>query len=177
MDAIEMLMTRRSCRAYKKEQINDSELETIIDCGLHAPAAMNLQETKIIVVQEPEKLAKLSKLNAQIMNTDSDPFYGAPTACLVVAAPNSSGNPSHDLNPVKDGSLVIGAMQNAAWALGLGSCWINRLKEMLELPEGKALLQELGLDGYIGVGICILGYPAHEQAEPRKTKEGRVIRY
>ena len=177
MDAIEMLKTRRSCRAYKKEQIKDSELDTVLECGLAAPAAMNIQEVKIVVVQEPDKLAKLSKLNAQVMGTDSDPLHGAPTACLVVAPKSDSGNPSHELNPIKDGSLVIGAMQDAAWALGLGSCWINRLQEMFQLPEGKAILHELGLDGYLGIGICILGYPAKEQAGPREIKDGRVLRY
>lgn len=175
MDAIEMLKARRSCRAYKNEQIKDSELETIIACGLCAPSAHNEQIVKIIVVQDAEKMAKLSKLNAQIMGTSSDPFYGAPTACLVVAPPSNNGNPSHDLNHVKDGSLVIGAMQNAAWAMGLGSCWINRCKEMLEQPDGVALLHDLGLDDCQGIGICILGYPRHEQAKPRATKEGRVF--
>ena len=141
MDAIEMLKNRRSCRAFKKEQIKDGELQTVLDCGLAAPAAMNLQEVKIIVVQDPEKLAEISRLNAQIMGSKNDPLYGAPTACLVVAPKNDNGNTTMDLNPIKDGSLVIGAMQNAAWALGLGSCWINRLQEMFELPEGKAILQ------------------------------------
>jgi nitroreductase len=177
MDTIEMLKNRRSCRAFKKEQIKDGELQTVLDCGLAAPAAMNLQEVKIIVVQDPEKLAEISRLNAQIMGSKSDPLYGAPTACLVVAPKNDNGNATMDLNPIKDGSLVIGAMQNAAWALGLGSCWINRLQEMFELPEGKAILHSLGLDGYLGIGICILGYPAKEQAGPRKTKEGRVLKY
>lgn len=176
MDAIEMLKTRRSCRTYRNEQIKDCELETIIACGLCAPSAHNEQTVKVIVVQDAEKIAKLSRLNAQIMGTSSDPFYGAPTVCLIVAPPSNNGNPSHDLNHVKDGSLVIGAMQNAAWALGLGSCWINRCKEMLELPDGIALLRDLGLDNYQGVGICILGYPSQEQAKPRATKEGRVIR-
>lgn len=177
MDAIEMLKTRRSCRAYKKEQITDDELETVIDCGLHAPTAMNIQETKIIVVQDPEKIALLSKLNARIQGNDFDPFYGAPTVCMILAPDGSKAEKeSHRLNPIKDGSLVIGAMQNAAFALGLGSCWINRCKEMLELPEGKPILKELGLEGYIGVGCCILGYPAQE-LKPKHIKPGRVIRW
>lgn len=177
MDAIEMLKTRRSCRAYKKEQITDDELETVIDCGLHAPTAMNIQETKIIVVQDPEKIALLSKLNARIQNSDSDPFYGAPTVCMILTPDGSKAEKdSHRLNPIKDGSLVIGAMQNAAFALGLGSCWINRCKEMLELPEGKPILKELGLEGYIGVGCCILGYPAQE-LKPKHIKPGRVLRW
>lgn len=177
MDAIEMLKTRRSCRAFKEEQISDEALRTIIDCGLNAPSGSNRQLTKIIIVQEPEKVAMLSGLNATIMGTDTDPFYGAPTVCLIVGPDGSDyREDSQRLNPVKDGSLVIGAMQDAAFALGVGSCWINRCKEMLELPEGKAVLDELGLKGYEGIGCCILGYPAQELGEKR-IKPNRVLRY
>ena len=50
-------------------------------------------------------------------------------------------------------------------------CWINRAKEEFETEEGKALLKKWGIEGdYIGVGHCILGYPAEEPrpAAPRK---------
>ncbi len=85
----------------------------------------------------------------------NDPFYGAPTAVLVLGEKN---NP----NGVQDASLVMGNLMLAASGIGLGSCWINRAKEMFETPEGKALLAKWGLDPekYIGVGYCILGYPA-----------------
>lgn len=178
MDAIEMLKTRRSCRAYKQEQITDDELQTIIDCGLNAPSGTNKQSTKIIVVQEPEKVRQLSELNNRIWQKQQDPFYGAPTVCLIVAPKNQGegASPSSMLNPVKDGSLVIGAMQNAAFAIGIGSCWINRCYEMLELPEGREIMRQLGLEDYQGIGCCILGYP-DQPLKPKRIKEGRVIRY
>lgn len=71
---------------------------------------------------------------------------------------------------VYDGSLVMGNLMNAAHALGLGSCWIHRAKETFELPEGKALLNKLGITGdYEGIGNCIVGYPAEKkEAKPRK---------
>lgn len=48
---------------------------------------------------------------------------------------------------------------NAAAALGVGSCWINRAIETFERPEGKALLKKWGLgETWKGVGNCILGY-------------------
>ena len=59
----------------------------------------------------------------------------------------------------------------AAASLGLGSCWINRAREMFDTPEGKALLRRWGVEGdWIGVGNCILGYPAADPkpAAPRK---------
>lgn len=129
-ETLHTLETRRSCRAYKPEQITKEELETVLRAGTFAPSAMNRQSAKIVV---------LADANARC--------------------------------GVQDGSLVMGNLMNAAAAIGLGSCWINRAKEEFETEEGKALLKKWGIEGdYIGVGHCILGYPAEEPrpAAPRK---------
>lgn len=168
MEAIELLKTRRSCRSYKKEQIKDEELQTILDCGLNAPSAMNKQDSKIIVVQDEKLVKALSKLNAKVWGKEADPFYGAPTVCLVLV-------PKDNRNGDKDGALVIGAMQSGAYALNIGSCWINRCKEMLELDEGKEYLKAWHLEDYVGVGCCILGYPENQLPE-KEIKEGRIVK-
>ena len=71
---------------------------------------------------------------------------------------------------VEDCSIAMANMHLMADALGLGSCWIHRAKETFELPEGKALLNKLGITGdYEGIGNCIVGYPAEKkEAKPRK---------
>lgn len=177
MDAIEALKNRRSCRAFTEEQVKKEDLETILACGLNAPSGSNRQDTKIVVVQDERKVKLLSELNAKVTNVKTNPFYGAKTLCLVLI-PKDSGfkEEAYQLNPVKNGSLVIGAMQTAAFSIGVGSCWINCCKEMLELPEGQAILHELSLDDYQGVGTCILGYPA-KTIPAKKIKEDRVIWY
>ena len=61
---------------------------------------------------------------------------------------------------------------NAAHSLGIASCWIHRAREVFASAEGKALLQQWGVEGeWIGVGHCILGYPAGDPqpAAPRKS--------
>lgn len=64
---------------------------------------------------------------------------------------------------------------NAAHALGLGSCWINRAKETFASEEGKALLAEWGIEGdYEGIGNCIIGYPAQELPTPKARKADYV---
>jgi nitroreductase len=71
-----------------------------------------------------------------------------------------------------DGCSVMCQLVNAAHAVGLASCWIHRAKEEFESEEGKAILKELGIEGdYVGIGHCILGYPAKEPAPalPRKS--------
>ncbi len=169
-EAIQNLLERRSIRSYKAEQIKAEELETVLRCGTFAPTAMGKQSPKMVVVQEKTLLKKLSAMNAAVTGNDSDPFYGAPTAVLVFA---QKGNP----NSVQDASLVMGNMLNAAHAIGLGSCWINRCKEMFEAEDGRILLQEWGMDGeYAGVGICILGYADKAAPSAAPRKEGYVLR-
>lgn len=67
-------------------------------------------------------------------------------------------------------------LMNAAAALGIGSCWINRAMETFELPEGKALLAEWGLgENWKGVGNCILGYTDQAVLGDKARKEDRVL--
>ena len=158
-EILNAIASRRSCRAYKPEQITAEELEAVTTAGTW------------VAVQDKETLAELSRLNAAVMGTQNDPFYGAPTAVLVLGEKN---NP----NGVQDASLVMGNLLLAASGIGLGSCWINRAKETFETPEGKALLAKWGLDPekYIGVGYCILGYPAPNGTRtPGPRKAGYVL--
>lgn len=123
----------------------------------------------MVAVQDKETLAELSRLNAAVMGTQNDPFYGAPTAVLVLGEKN---NP----NGVQDASLVMGNLLLAASGIGLGSCSINRAKETFETPEGQALLAKWGLnpEKYIGVGYCILGYPAPNGTRTPGPRKGRL---
>ena len=99
---IKDLMERRSCRSYSDKQITDAELNTVLEAGLIAPSAMNRQSSIFVVVQDKETIAKLSKMNAAIMHSDKDPFYGAPTVIIVLADRNNA-------NAVADGSLAYPA--------------------------------------------------------------------
>ena len=169
-NALDNLLERRSVRAYKPEQIADAELKSVLSAGLAAPSAMNRQPTVLLVVQDKATIEKLSKLNARVMGKeDIDPFYGAPTVIVVLSDRNI---PTH----VEDGSLVLGNLMNAAHALGLGSCWINRAKEVFEMTEAREILRNAGIgDEYIGVGHCILGYAASEAPAPKPRKKDYVI--
>ena len=168
-NGLETLYERRSIRKYKSEQIRDEELELVLKAGMCAPTGMNMQSPIIIAVQNAEEISYLSSLNAKIMgNENIDPFYGAPTVLIVLADANNK-------NAMKDGSLVMGNLMNAAYAVGLGSCWINRATELFAAPEGKALLEKWGIKGeYIGIGNCILGYPDQEHPVMKPRKENYV---
>lgn len=160
-----LLITRRSCRAYKPDAIPEDVLERIIEAGKYAPTGRNRQAPIIIAVTNREMRDRMSALNAAVMGVDSDPFYGAPVVLVVLAKKDV---PTY----VYDGSLVMGNLMNAAHSEGVGSCWIHRAREVFESAEGREILSSLGIEGeYEGIGNCILGYPASAEsptAAPRK---------
>lgn len=176
---LKALKTRRSVRSYKKEQIKDEELKAVLEAGTFAPNGMGIQDSWIVAVQNPEIREELVKMNAKILGTSSDPYYGAPTIVLVFGS-----DPEKWRNSIQDGSLVLGNMMNAAYAIGLGSCWINREMEMFATEEGKALMRKMGIPeeliqkGLTGIGALALGYPEGESrpAKPRKENYYRIIK-
>ena len=170
-ETLRVLKERRSVRRYKAEQITEAELNAVLEAGTWAPSAKGLQTSVLVVVQDPETIAYMSRLNAEIQgNPGTDPFYGAPTVVVVLGD-------GEKLNWLQDGSLVMGNLMNAAAALGLGSCWINRAMELFDRPEGKELLKKWGLpETYRGVGNCILGYVAGDLPAPKPRKDGWILR-
>lgn len=164
-EALEVLRNRRSVRKFKPQQITDEELNAVLDAGLFAPTGGGLQSPIMVVVQDKNTIAQLTAMNAKVLGKNIDPYYGAPTIILVLA---DKAKPTW----VEDGSCVMSNLMNAAYAVGLGSCWINREREMFESAEGKDLLKKWGIDDdFGGVGACALGYAdgALRQAAPRKT--------
>ena len=169
-ETLTTLKTRRSCRAYKPELIEEEKLNAIIEAGTYAATGMGRQSPIIIAVTSKEVRDKLSKMNAAVMGVDFDPFYGAPELLIVLA---DKSMPTY----IYDGSLVMGNMMNAAADLGVASCWIHRAKEEFESEEGKAMLKGLGITGdYEGIGHLILGYAAKPAADPAPRKADYVYR-
>lgn len=170
-ETITDIKTRRSCRKYTAQQVDNDSLNIVLEAATYTPTGHGKQSPKMVVVQDPAVLAHLSELNARVMDAKHDPMYGAPTAVIVFA--DKTWTTGH-----QDAALVMGTLMLAAHACGLASCWINRAKEMFELPEGVPYLKKWGLDEqYEGMGICILGYEAEGgTVAPKPRKDDYIIR-
>lgn len=168
-EALEVLRNRRSVRKFKSEQIKDEELKLVLEAGTYAPTAMGLQSPLIVAVQNKEDVALIDKLSARIMGRDTAAYYGAPTIVLVFYTEIART----DYLGILDASAVCTNMLNAAYAVGLGSVWINRCKEVFETEEGKALLKKWGVnEKVVGVASMALGYADQENPEPKPRREG-----
>jgi nitroreductase len=168
-EVLKCMRERRSIRAYEPRQISDEALEAVLQAGTFAPTGMGRQSPKMVVVQDKETVAQLSKLNAGILGGMGDPFYGAPTVVVVFA---DTTRPTW----LEDGTLVMANLMLAAHDVGLGSCWIHRARPVFESEAGKALMAKWGIpQNYAGVAHCILGYAAETPAaKPRK--EDYIVR-
>ena len=166
---LQALKERRSVRKYKADMVPQELIDQVIDAGLYAASSHGTQEVIIVAVTNKEVRDKLAQMNREILGTNSDSFYGAPVVLVVL------GPKSNKLTPY-DGSLVMGNLMQAAHAVGLGSCWINRAKEEFASEEGKQLLKEWGIEGeYEGVGHCILGYVDGPVPKAAPRKANRVF--
>ena len=169
-EVLECLKTRRSIRAFDPEnrafdpeKVPSKEIVArVAEAGTYAPTGMGKQSPVIVAVMDRAVRDRLSKMNADVLGSASDPFYGAPVVLVVLA---DRSRPTY----MYDGALVMGNLLNAAHALGLGSCWIHRAKEVFEW----------GIEGdYEGIGHCVLGYPQDSKepvAAPRKADYVRFI--
>lgn len=167
-ETLQILEQRRSCRAYKNELIEEEKLQAILKAGTYAATGMNRQSPIILAVTNRELRDRLSVLNAAVMGSTADPFYGAPEVLVVLADKNV---PTY----LYDGSLVMGNLMNAAADLGVASCWIHRAKQVFDSPEGKEILKSCGIEGdYEGIGNLILGYAAAPLSAPSPRKENYV---
>ena len=168
VDLLTALKARRSVKNFRPDPVPQQIIDQIIEAGLYAPNGRGAQAASIIAVTDPSMRQYLAALNANFWGKDGDPFYGAPVILVVIA---DTSAPTY----VYDGSLVIGNMLNAAYALGVGACWIHRAKQMFETNEGKTFLRAIGVpDGYEGIGNCVVGYPAAAPAPAAPRKPGRV---
>ena len=168
-ETLQTIIGRRSIKKYKPDAVPKDLIEKIVEAGTYAATGRNLQSPVILAVTNKALRDELSRINAEVMGATGDPFYGAPCVLVVLA----DRGVSH--NYIYDGSLVMGNLMLAATSLGLGSCWIHRAKETFERPEGKAILEKLGLSGdLVGIGNCVVGYPDCETPKAKPRKDGWV---
>ena len=155
---IENIMTRRSVRKYKNASVPDELIMQVMECGKYAPSARNYKEWRFVAVTDRDMIEKIriGSNTSVLMAGWEDSFHGAP--CIIIAFVNGDMG-----EPVKDGNLALQNMMLAAHSLGLGTCYINVVKQLVAFSIGDEIKKTLGVpQNYIAAGSITLGYPAEE---------------
>lgn len=167
-EMLNLLKTRRSVRAYKADPVPEELLDQVLEAGTYAPSAMGRQSPTLIAVTSPKYREQISKLNAAVMGTDKDPYYGAPVIVLALADRPSAVGGGRQLRAGKHdaGRSCTGAFHRVG----------AREREIFDSEAGKALLREWGLRRPRGVGSIALGYGAAPAPQPKPRKEGYILK-
>lgn len=183
-EVVKAILDRRSIRAYKPQQVEEGQLDTIVQCAINAPSALNKQSWQVRVVQNAELLnainnrfvenAKGKKLEgsaAKAQEPGFSVFHGAPT--LIVVARDKS----NDYSAVDCGLLAQNILLSAQ-SMNIGTCVIGNMARILNDPNSKDFLEAMQIpDTYEVVFGIALGYKNESpEAKPRDITKVQYVK-
>jgi nitroreductase len=159
---------RRSVREYTEQALDEATIRRLVAAAVQAPNAVNQQPWTFTIVRDRSRLDRISReakahmlatmppgphsdhFHSVLGDPDFDIFYRAP-ALIVISA--SAQGPWI----VEDCALAAENLMLAAFAEGLGTCWIGFSQSFLNTPKGKAVL---GVpEAWVPVAPIIVGRP------------------
>lgn len=177
MNTIELLYSHRSIRRFKPTPIEADKMNRILECGMRASNTGNMQIYSVIVTQQPDNVAALSKLHFGQGSTapaflticvDVNRYHHW---CRLRGCDEPYDNFLWLMSGAVDASLAAQNICVAAESEGLGFCYLGTvmyntkaIAELLELPKGVVPV----------VTLC-MGYPDEQPAlSERLPLEGVV---
>lgn len=191
MEFKEVAMGRRSIRTYLEKPIPQDVLEEIIEAGLSAPSATNLQPWYFVVISSEVQRQKLYSIMNRVADTVEVPLRerfakhtqvvnstlrflrslgGAPTCVLAFCYKTD-----YPYNPDIVIQSVAAAIENillSAVDHGIGGCWMTA---PLEAMVGDELRDTFAPGKGRFIAALTLGYPEGEIPAAPPRKEGRCL--
>lgn len=172
---VETIMTRRSIRQYKPQAVEREKMQTIVECGINAPNAMNRQAWEVRVVDNADyingvtELYKKANPKAAEDSTFKNMFRNAPTVVFIGRDTKSESSPF-------DCGLLAENMMISAWSMGIGSCCLGTPARFMRSPEAAEYLQKLGFSEGYELLYCIgFGYP--DETPAAKPREAAKVKF
>lgn len=172
---VETIMTRRSVRQYKPQAVEREKMQTIVECGINAPNAMNKQPWEVSVVDNADYINGVTELYKKANpKAAEDPafknmFRNAPTVVFIGHDTKSESSPF-------DCGLLAENMMISAWSMGIGSCCLGSPARFMKTPEAAEYLQKLGFSEGYELLYCIgFGYP--DEAPAAKPREAAKVKF
>jgi len=168
MKFIELAKKRCSIRGFEKEPVPEEMVNEVLQAGILAPTAKNLQPFRFILVRDPSQLDRLAQAYPA-------PFFREAPVVIVICAIPAEGwvRERYDNKNYSevDAAIATDHMTLAAADLGLGTCWIGAfnpavVREVLELPAGVE-----------PIAMLPLGWPNMEGRPKTRKKMEELVFY
>jgi len=170
LDVFEAIKGRRSVRAYTREEVSEEEVKKLIDAARSAPSAGNIQPWEFVIVRDPTIKRRLAAAAL-----DQTFIEEAPVVIVVCANETMSGwgygSRGINLYCLQDTAAATQNMLLAAYALGLGTCWIGafheeEVRKVINTPRGVR-----------PVAIVPVGHPAEKPVARSKKSIKEIVHY
>lgn len=192
METREAILRRRSIRKYKDIPISDEDLRDIMECGMYAPSASNLQPWHFVVVRSPEKKRKVEELMGIVIEKTRPELEehfarhpevvretvafmkqlgGAPVYVLVFWYKPDFNGKNPNVISMSNGAAIENILIAAA-DRGIGSCWLTA---PLDAGIGDRLREEFAPGKGEFAAMLTLGYPDIDPKAPRRKDDRYVI--
>ena len=173
---VKTIMERRSIRKYKPQPVEREKMQTIVECGVNAPNAMNRQPWEIRVVDNPDFINGVTELyKKEQPKAAEDPnfknmFRNAPTV-VFIGRDVQSGSAEFDCGLLSENMML------AAQSMGIGSCCLGSPAAFMRSPAAAEYLKQLGFsEGYELLYCIAFGYPDEgPAAKPRDLTKIKFV--
>lgn len=166
-ETIKTILDRKSVRKFTEDVVPQEKLEQILACAKAAPTARNMQLRQFTVITNKAKIQKFAKIIGKEINNGQYRIYDC--AVLIIVSTEESS-----INGELDCACALQNIYLATHALGLGSVWINQLRDISFIPEIRKALDDFGLPkNHVVWGMSALGVPAEKP--PAKERKEKVV--
>ena len=161
MELKDCIFNRRSVRKYLDLEVPKEKVGEILQAGIMAPSAGNLQNWCFIIVKEPESREKMADACLQ-----QEWMVNANIHIVVCAMQNPAkqhyGLRGERLYNVQNCAAAIQNMLLRAYDIGLGACWIGGFDE-------EMVKDICGIPDYVRPqAVIAIGIPDEKPEMPKK---------
>lgn len=161
-EVLRAIRERRSIRVFRPDPIEPEKLEAILEAARWAPSGRNTQPWRFVVVESKEKREELGRVVTQM-----DMVRTAPVTIAILRDKDAG------YDEIKDAQAIGACAQNillAAHSLGLGACWLGRLRDpQVEKIIGAKENEELMM-------LIVIGYPAERPPTRERKPLSELVR-
>ena len=167
MDALALLLARRSIRRYTAQDVSEEHEEKLIEAAFAAPSADNARPWHFVAVRDAATRARLSRVHQW--------------ARMCARAPLVIAVLGHEASTwwIEDCSAATENILLEAQSLGLGAVWVGIRDEASEdHADEKRVLEILAAtgDGWRCLCLIAVGHPA-ETKRPRSQRQASKLSF
>ena len=167
MDALELLLARRSIRRYTHEDVSREDERQLVDAAFAAPSANNARPWHFVLVRDAKTRAELAQVHQW-----AHMCARAPLVIAVLGRAESTWW-------IEDCSAATENILLEAQSLGLGAVWVGIREEATEgYGDERRVLEILGApaDGWRCLCLIAVGHPADTKA-PRTQRQASKLSF